>query len=157
MPVAGVFYAVPLAGEEPPESGAGEWSCTGDEGTEFSLAIAAKDGSIRLDILGERFTKGAYRGGALQAEVAFDGVTYHIAGSYRGGKLTGGWKEDGGGKFNCTRPATDAWRDSRALVPLYFYDGKYTTEPKPGARPIARVWRNPNAWLALDRAAAAER
>jgi hypothetical protein len=47
--------------------------------------------------------------------------------------------------------------DSRALAPLYFYDGKYTTEPKPGARPIARVWRNPAAEFALDREAAAGR
>jgi hypothetical protein len=155
VPVAGVFYAVPLVGQAPPESGAGEWNCTTNDNMHFSLAIAARDGSIRLDILGEQFTNGTYRDGALRAEVSSDGVTYHITGSYRDGKLTGGWKEDGGGTFTCTRPATEAWRDSRALVPLYFYDGKYTTEPKPGAPPIARVWRNPAAALALDREAAA--
>ena len=52
--------------------------------------------------------------------------------------------------------ATERWRESRALVPLYFYKGKYTTEPKPGANPIARVWRNPAAMLALDREAVEE-
>ena len=156
VPVAGVFYAVPLAGQAPPESAAGEWNCATNDQTDFSLAIAASDGSIRLDVLGEHFTEGAYRDGALRAEVS-DGVTYHITGTYRDGKLSGGWKEDGGGTFTCARPATEAWRDSRALVPLYFYDDKYTTEPKPGAQAIARVWRNPAAWLALDRGAAAER
>ena len=155
VPVAGVFYAVPLVGQAPPESAAGEWNCTTNDNMHFSLAIAARDGSIRLDILGEQFTSGTYRDGALRAEVALDGVTYHITGSYRDGKLTGGWKEDGGGTFTCARPATEAWRDSRALVPLYFYDGKYTTEPKPGAPPVARVWRNPAVALALDREAAA--
>ena len=157
VPVAGAFYAAPLAGQAPPESAAGEWSCTADEETEFSLAIAAHDGSIRLDILGEHFQKGSYRDGTLHAEGTFYGTTYHITGSYRDGRLSGGWKEDGGGTFTCTRPATEAWRYSRALVPLYFYGGTYTTEPKPGVQPIARVWRNPTTWLALDREAAAER
>jgi hypothetical protein len=55
------------------------------------------------------------------------------------------------------RSATEAWRYSPALVPLYFYGGRYTTEPKPGAQPIARVWRNPAVSLMLDREAAAER
>ena len=70
--------------------------------------------------------------------------------------MTGGWREDGGGTFTCRKPATERWRESRALVPLYFYEGKYTTEPKPGAKPIARVWRNPTAVLALDREAVEE-
>jgi hypothetical protein len=152
--VANVFYALPPAGQAPSESAAGEWTCMTNDETSFSLAIAARDGSIRLDILGEHFTTGAYRDGDLRTEVMFEGVTYHITGSYRYGKLTGGWKEDGGGTFTCTR--ADAWRHSRALVPLYFYDRKYTTQPKRGAQPIARVWRNPAAWLALDREAAAE-
>jgi hypothetical protein len=157
VPVAGAFYVVPLAGQAPPESAAGEWNCTTDDGTDFSLAISARDGSIRLDVFGEQFTKGAYRDGGLRVEVVDEGITYHLTGSYRDGKLSGGWKEDGGGTFTCARPATEAWRDSRALVPLYFYDGEYTTAPKAGAQPLARVWRNPTAWLALDREAAAER
>ena len=99
----------------------------------------------------------AYRNGALHAEIPFDATTYHLTGIYREGRLTGSWKEEGGGTFTCTRPTTEAWRYSPALAPLYFYGGKYTTEPKPGAQPIARVWRNPSAWLALDREAAAER
>jgi hypothetical protein len=113
VPVAGVFYALPPGGPALSESAAGEWNCTADGDTEFFLLIAARDGSVRLDILGERFTKG----------------------DYRDGKLTGGWKEDGGEEFNCARPASEAWRDSRALAPLYFYDGKYTTDAKPGAQP----------------------
>src|SRR5262249_35623414 len=140
VPVAGIFYAVPLAGHVPPESAGGEWACTTNDRMDFSLRIAARDGSIRLDILGEQFTKGVYRDGTLTAELTSDGITYHITGRYRGDKLTGGWKEDGGGTFSCSRPATEVWRNSRALVPLYFYEGKYTTELKPGAKPIARVW-----------------
>jgi hypothetical protein len=155
--VAGTFYAVPLAGQAPPQSAAGDWDCVTNDKMDFSLAIAAHDGSLRLDIDGEHFTEGAYRDGALHAELTSDGVTYHLAGSYSDGKLTGGWKEDGGGTFACRRPSTEAWRDSPALVSLYFYDGKYSTEPKAGAHPIARVWRNPAVSLMLDREAAAER
>lgn len=153
VPVAGIFYAAPLEGQAPPDSAAGEWDCATDDRTDFSLAISARDASIRLDILGEQFTKGNYRDGTLTAELTNAGITYHFIGSYRADTLTGGWKEDGGGTFTCTRPATEGWRDSRALVPLYFYEGKYTTEPKPGAKPIARVWKNPTVVLALDREA----
>ncbi|HXK05927.1 MAG TPA: hypothetical protein VMS37_26235 [Verrucomicrobiae bacterium] len=90
-------------------------------------------------------------------EATSEGITYHITGRYRGDTLTGGWKEGGGGTFTCTRSATEGWRDSRALAPLYFYEGKYTTEAKPGAKPIARVWHNPAAMLALDREAVESR
>lgn len=155
--VGEAFYAVPLAAQAPPESAAGDWTCTTNDRLDFSLAIAARDGNVRLDILGERFTKGTYEDGALSVDVTSDGIAYHITGSYHDGKLTGGWKEDGGGTFACARSDTEAWRDSRALVPLYFQEGKYTIEAKPGAQPLARVWRNPTAALALDRAAAAER
>jgi len=157
VPVGEAFYAVPLAAQAPPESAAGDWTCTTNDRLDFSLAIAARDGNVRLVILGERFTGGTYADSALRVDVTSEGTTYHITGSYRDGRLTGGWKEDGGGTFTCARPDTDAWRDSRALVPLYFHDGKYTIEAKPGAQPIARVSRNPAAALALDRAAAAER
>jgi hypothetical protein len=61
----------------------------------------------------------------------------------------------GGGTFTCTRPPAEGWRDSSSLILLYFYDGKYTTASKPGAQPIARVWRNPASKLILDREAAA--
>ena len=155
--VAGVFYAASPSEPASSESAAGDWDCSTDDRTVFSLAIAARDGSVRLDIEGEHFTGGAYRDGALHAEIPVDATTYHVTGIYRDGRLTGSWKEEGGGTFTCTRPTTEAWRYSPALVPLYFYGGKYTTEPKPGAQPIARVWRNPAVSLMLDREAAAER
>ena len=43
VPEAGTFFAVPLAGKGPPESGAGEWDCTTDDRMDFSLTIAAPD------------------------------------------------------------------------------------------------------------------
>jgi len=153
----GLFYGLPPDRQWPPESAAGEWDCVTADKLDFTLAIVARDGSIRVDLLGEQYTKGSYRDGDLAAEVLSDGVTYHISGSYREGKLTGGWKEDGGDTFTCARSVSDGWRDSSALAPLYFYDGKYTIEPKAGVEPVARVWRNPSPWLALDRAAAASR
>ena len=155
--VAGVFYAVAPDGPASSQSPGGDWNCFTDDRTDFSLAIAARDGSVRLDIEGEHFTGGVYRDGTLHVEIPFGATTYHLTGIYRDRRLTGSWKEDGGGTFTCTRPATEAWRYSPALVPLYFYGGKYTTEPKPGAKPIARVWRNPAVSLMLDREAAAER
>jgi hypothetical protein len=151
VPEAGTFYAVPLVGQGPPESGAGEWECTTDDRMDFSLTIAARDGSIRLDILGEQSTQGTYRDGILTAELTSEGdhVPHHRP--IPRDTLTGGWREAGCGTFTCRKPAAERWRESRALVPLYFYEGKYTTEPKPGAKPIARVWCNPTAMLALDR------
>ena len=118
------------------------------------LTITAPDGSIRLDILGEQSTKGTYRDGILTAELTSEGITYHITGRYRGGTLTGGWREDGGGTFTCRKPPSAG--ANRARWCLYFYEGKYATEPKRGAKPIARVWRNPTAMLALDREAVEE-
>ncbi len=155
--VAGVFYAVAPDGLAQSQSAAGDGDCLTNDKRDFSLAIAAYDGRLRLDIDGERFAGGVDRDGALHVELTSYGVTYHLAASYSDGKLTGGWKEDGGGTFACKRRITETWRDSPALVPLYFYDGKYTTEPKAGARPIARVLRNPAVSLMLDREAAAER
>jgi hypothetical protein len=154
VPIADLFYALPYDGHTP-ASAAGDWICTTMDKTDFNLAVSEHDGSIRLDILGEQFTKGEYDNGFLRAEVTLGGIVYHLTGKYSEGMLTGGWKEDSGGMFSCTRPTMENWRDSGALVPLYFYDGKYTVTPKPDMQPIARVWRNPASELALDREAAA--
>jgi hypothetical protein len=154
--VAGLFHAAPL-GDAAAAGAPGDWSCTTNEKLDFDLAISPGDGSIRLGILGEEYTKGSIRENNLAAEVTIERITYRLYGSLQEGKLSGGWKEDGGGTFTCRRAASEAWRDSPALVPLYFHDGKYSTQPAPGAQPIARVWRNPGAILVLDREAAAER
>jgi hypothetical protein len=154
IPIADLFYALPYA-MQAPDSAAGDWICKTMDKTDFTLAISGRDGSIRLDILGEQSTKGAYNKDFLETEVTLGGITYHLTGLYSEGTLAGSWKEDGGGTFTCTRPTMERWQDSSALVPLYFYDGKYTTVPKAETQPIARVWRNPLSGLPLDREAAA--
>jgi len=45
--VGEAFYAVPLAAQAPPESAAGDWTCTTNDRLDFSLAIAARDGNDR--------------------------------------------------------------------------------------------------------------
>jgi hypothetical protein len=153
VPVAGLFHAVALDGRSP-DSAAGDWSCTTDDKTNFALQIGDQ-GSVQLDLLGEQFTNGTFREEGLRVNVTIDGTTYHLHGRYREGSLSGEWAEDGGGTFTCTRTDTESWRNSRALVPLYNYDGTYTVEPRPGSKPIAKVWRNPLSVLPLDREAAA--
>ena len=51
----------------------------------------------------------------------------------------------------CTRTArTEAWLSSPDIVPLYFDGAAYSTQAGPGAKKVARVWRNPLTSLALD-------
>jgi hypothetical protein len=152
--IDGLFHAVAIGADGAVESATGDWTCRTNDDTDFALAITEQRG-IRLGLMGQEFTKGSFRDGALAAEVTMDGITYRLGARYTAGKLEGGWAEDGGGTFTCTRPDTGDWRRSRALVPLYSYDGKYTVEPRTGVKPVALVWRNPLTVLPLDRDAAA--
>lgn len=146
--IAGTFYAVPIGAPRPPESAVGEWDCKADD-LKFALTIQ-RDGSVRGSILGGGIEKGVYREGTLRFEVEDEGIRYHVSGTLSDGKLAGGWTEDGGGTFACSRPATEAWRESKALVTLYESGGRYTTQSSPGAKPVARVWRNPVTKFTLD-------
>lgn len=146
--IARTFYAVPLAAARPPESAEGQWDCKADD-LPFVLTVQ-RDGTVRGIFLGGGVENGAYRDGTLRFEVEDEGIRYHLSGAFHGGKLAGGWKEDGGGKFACTRPPAEAWRESKALVILYESGGRYTTQSSPDAKPVARVWRNPVAKLMLD-------
>jgi hypothetical protein len=142
--IAGTFSAVPLGAAQPPASAFGEWDCKAGDDLPFALTIQ-RDGRVHGSILGQGIENGLYRDGTLRFELEDQGVRYHPSATFRDGKLAGGWTEDGGGSFVCARAATKA-----ALVTLYEADGLYTTHSNLGAKPVARVWRNPAAKLMLD-------
>lgn len=88
------------------------------------------------------------RGGRVEFVVPRGNERCQGTASFQAGKLALTWKDENGvgEEFTCERvPATEAqWVNSKALAPLYLSGGTYTTtKPSDGARPIARVWRNP--------------
>jgi hypothetical protein len=149
--IAGLFYALPPASTAAPPSVLGAWECQ-DPG--FSLDLAAEGERLTAHVAGLPPANGTLRGGTAHfVERDGDDATARL----EAGNLVVEWKGPAGtGKTTCERAAPEEqWSHSRALALLYYYGGMYTTQPKSGVRPVARVWRNPTDTLALDRGASA--
>jgi len=146
--VGGLFYALPTVAAAAPVTISGTWNC--------------EDFSIDLIADGERVTaqtSGMSGSGTLREGIASfvlrqgDGA-HRATASLEAGKLHVTWTDpqNAAGHAICGRAESpERWFDSSALAPLYFYDGAYTTSPKPGVPPIGRVWRNPADVRSLDR------
>jgi hypothetical protein len=150
MEIGGLFGALPVALPQAPISALGSWECR-EEG--FSLSLAAEGEQLTVLMNGLPATAGALRDGVASFRLSDGGNVYDASASLQAGKLAVKWKEKSGetGEVTCdpVRP-WDNWAGSHAIAPLYYYDGKYTTKSKAGAKPIARVWRNPTNVIALD-------
>jgi len=100
---------------------------------------------------------GTLRGGVVSFVLRSGDDTFDATAALKADELAVEWKESNGdlGAAVCKRAVpSEQWFESTALIPLYLHSGSYTTEPNPGAAPVARVWRNPSAELMLDRRAA---
>ena len=150
--IGGVFYALPPEPRSAPSGIAGNWKCD-----DFSLEIAGEGGHPTISALGAQ-GNGTLRGGAADFALSEGRKAYRVSARLRGDKLEVSWSgpANDDGSSVCERdPSADShWTSASALVPLYFRDGVYTTESPPGARPVARVWRNPTSIRVLDRDAA---
>lgn len=147
--VNALFRALPLTAPQPSAGVLGAWNCSG----EFSLDLAAKGEQLTVEIDGATGS-GTLRRGLASFVIRLEGGTYRGSASLQGGKLKVAWKDprNAAGEIACERVASSGnWTGSTALVPLYFYDGQYTTRPKSGINPIARVWRSPVGAQVLDR------
>jgi hypothetical protein len=146
--IGSLFGALPAEAQVPAPGVTGSWQCR-DAG--FALTITA-DGD-RLKVQADELppVSGVIRNGIATFRIEDDDDFYDATAFPRSGKLALQWKEKAGaGQAVCDPLPSDPWINSRAIVPLYFYNGVYTTKARPGAKPVARVWRNPSAVLALD-------
>jgi hypothetical protein len=150
--VDGLFYALPAAsGSAAPPTVLGEWNCA-EAG--FSVELSAKGEQLKAVVSGLPQGEGTLKGSVAQFTIHDGKKTYSATAVLRGGKLDLKWEsaEAGNGEATCDSLASrPTWANSQALVALYHYDGMYTTTPKPGAEPVARVWLNPMETLGLDR------
>lgn len=149
--VGGLFYALPASAPAMPANVLGTWNC---KEAGFSLDLAARGEQLTVLVSGFPPGSGTLRGSVAQFAIRDGNEGYDATASLHDGKLDLKWKSTHGdsGQVKCESitPA-EKWPNSRALVPLYYYDGTYTTHPKPGTAPIARVWLNPMDTLGLDR------
>jgi len=147
--VGGLFAALPMAAAAPPAGIAGTWNCDG-----FSIDIAVQGGRVTAQTLGMSGS-GSLREGKASFVLRQGDGAYPVEAALQAGKLNVRWTDPqhGAGQSTCERAAvsTEQWTASSALVPLYFYDGRYTTQPRVGAAPLARVWRSPVDARVLDR------
>jgi hypothetical protein len=131
---------------------AGNWGCP-----DFSLGIVAQGDQVNVQALDLPSVAGTLRGGVVRFVLRTRDGSFDTTATLKGDELAVEWKESNGdvGAAVCKRAVpSEQWFKSTALIPLYFHSGSYTTEPNPGAAPVARVWRNPSAELMLDRGAA---
>jgi hypothetical protein len=150
--IRGLFYALPATPYPLPQTVAGNWECA-----DFSLDIAAQGDQVTVQALGLPSVGGTLRGGVVRFVLRSGDDTFDATATLKADELAVEWKESSGdvGAAACKRAVpSEQWFKSTALIPLYFHSGAYTTEPSPGAAPVARVWRNPSAELMLDRRAA---
>lgn len=147
--VGGLFRALPVAFPEPQRSVLGSWDCR-DEG--FSLSLTAEGDRVTVSTPGMPPSTGALHDGVASFQLRNGDDVYDATASWQAGKLAVNWKgKRETGQAACDRVHPwDPWANSRAIVPLYFHDGIYSTKAKPGVEPIARVWRNPTDVIALD-------
>jgi hypothetical protein len=152
--VGGLFYALPAASRSAaPPTVLGEWNCA-EAG--FSVDLSAKGEQLKAAVSGLPQGEGTLKEGIAQFTIHDGKKTYNATAVLRGGKLDLKWEsaEAGNGEAACDSLASrPTWENSQALVALYHYDGMYTTKPKPGVEPVARVWLNPMETSALDRGA----
>jgi hypothetical protein len=147
--VGGLFYAVAPDSAGEPASVAGSWDCKDHD---FTLDLRADGERLTAVVSGDAQGTGTLRDGVARFDIRIDGALYHATAQLKSGQLAVEWTGAETDQATCTRAAARPdWRASRALVPLYVYNGVYSTQPRPGARPIARVWRNPLTTLPLDR------
>jgi len=150
--IRGLFYALPATPHPLPQTVAGNWGCP-----EFSLGIVAQGDQVNVQALDLPSVTGTLRGGVVRFVLRTRDGSFDTTATLKGDELAVEWKESNGdvGAAVCKRGVpSEQWLKSTALIPLYFHGGSYTTEPNPGAAPVARVWRNPSAELMLDRRAA---
>jgi hypothetical protein len=143
--VDGLFYALPSAvAPASPPSVLGAWHCA-DAG--FSVELRAKGERLQAAVSGLPLGEGTFRGGVAQFTIHDGKKSYRATATLPGQKLDLKWESttDGNRETTCDAfVSIPGWVSSQALVALYHYDGLYTTKPKAGIDPIARVWLNPN-------------
>jgi hypothetical protein len=147
--IGGLFFALPVAAASSSSGILGSWNC--DEG--LQIDFRADGEHIALDA-GGATGAGRLRGNAVEFVIHQDDGPVQGTASLQGGKLGVSWKDakNGGGQLACQRSTSEEqWLNSKALVPLYYSGGVYSTQPSAGARAIARVWRAPAGKLLLDR------
>jgi hypothetical protein len=154
--IGGLFYALPVAAAKTTPGVLGAWTCDEDLEVDFRAEgerIAVEAGGMT----GTGTLRGGAEGGSTvefavrQGDAVVRGTAFAQA-----GKLAITWKDaqNAGGQLTCGRAVLEEqWLNSQALVPLYSSGGVYSTQSSRGARPIARVWRNPAGKLLLDRGA----
>ena len=144
----GLFYALPVAVPETSLGILGSWNCD-----DLQIDFRADGERIAVDA-GGTAGSGELHGGVVEFVVRQNDAPVRGTASLQAGKLAVAWQDsrNAGGHLTCERAAPEQqWLNSKALVTLYFSSGIYTTQPSAGARPIARVWRNPTRSLSLDR------
>ena len=150
VPVSALFTALPPTSKEEPPSVLGEWDCKSEDTT---VELAAQGDQLTAQIPGLPLGTGTLRDGIAHFIIADGKDSIDATASVKGGKLAVIWTQKSEtNQATCERSLLpDQWRSSTALVPLYFADGVYSTSPRAGAEPVARVWRNPAKILLLDR------
>lgn len=146
--IGGLFYALPVNVRAAPPGMLGRWRCD-----ESEMELSADGDRIAVGVLGMHGS-GMLRGGVVEFAIQQGNDRYKGTASMQKGKLEVSWKDSKSeaGQFTCEHAAEQVdWTDSKALVPLYFTNGKYTTQATDASQPIARVWRNPSDKLRLDR------
>jgi hypothetical protein len=153
--VDGLFAALPPASQEEPLGVLGKWNCKSED-TSAELTMQGDQLVVRIPKL--PLGTGTLRDGIARFVIADGQDRVEATASVKGGNLIVAWVEKPGGKESgrfeaaCERVAPpELWRKSSALVPLYSSDGVYSTVPRAGAEPVARIWRNSAKILPMDR------
>ena len=151
--IGGLFYALPVSyvPVPAPASVLGNWDC---KNPDISLQLSKNGERLRATVGGFPSAIGTLHNGIGRFMVHDGKDSYDATASLNNGKLLLKWKSAGDGEATCVSSApNENWPDSKALVPLFFYDGMWTTQARPGSMPVAQVWRNPMDTLPLDRGA----
>ena len=122
--VDGLFYALPV--ESAPttsrESILGEWDC---KDPDLSVYLSAKGEQVTAQVSGFPTATGTLRHGIARFVVHSGKESYDATASLDGANLDLKWKNAGvaSGEATCTSALPiEKWSQSKALVPLYFYD-----------------------------------